>query len=113
MVSSPVIRISPADFVTDRVREQRHKQVASHQSPERRAAVGDRDDAAHCGASDTPSRGPRLIERVKQGLETSDGRPLWEVMCGHIGRPYLTLNSVREMVCAVAGRGRNAVGMAS
>ena len=54
-----------------------------------------------------------MIERVKQGLETSDGRPLWEVMCGHIGLPYLTLNSVREMVCAVAGRGRNAVGMAS
>jgi hypothetical protein len=35
----------------------------------------------------------RSIERVKKGLETSDGGSLREVVCGHIGGRYFTLNS--------------------
>ena len=35
----------------------------------------------------------RLIERGKEGPETSDGGLLREVLCGHIGGRYFTLSS--------------------
>jgi|GEM_PF-4403034 hypothetical protein len=43
----------------------------------------------------------RVIERVNEGLETSDGGFLREILCDHIDMHYLTLNSDGHLVAAV------------
>jgi hypothetical protein len=103
VVSSPVIRDSPAEFMTGIVSSTIRKLIRPRRGVQR-WVIG----MTPLIAEPVILRVVSLIERVKQRLETSDGRPLWEVTCGHNGQPYLTLNSGRKMVCAVAGAAGNA-----